>query len=493
MFEAIGSRGWTERLIFGEQEHPNSGHQMVEASKEVYRLLHQRFKGDLLRPGESGYEEARVIWNGMVARRPDVIARCADVSDVQSAIRAASETEILTAVRCGGHSLAGFSTCDGGMVIDLSRMRQVTVDPDMRTATIAGGGLLGSIDAATQKAGLVFPSGVVSHTGASGLILGGGTGWLTRRFGLSCDNVERFTLVTADCTLIRADSKENPDLFWALRGGGGNFGVVTQFEVKLHPLTAVVLAEGLTPEDQIRPLLECWRDFMAEAPVDLKWNIDLRLAPHKERIPVEFRGQPIASNSVVWTGDPEAGRPYLQRALSMCTRDSVSCKITSFMDLQTMADSVFPHGRRYYSKSGYFTYLDDSSIDRLLEAVATIPSSETQIELAYLGGAATRIAPDETAFGDRSAPFILNLLANWSESSSDASNIAWIRGLFSTLRPAMKPGVYVNFMSADEQDRVPEAYHERWDRMVAVKSHYDPNNFFRLNQNVPPRKLPAKG
>ena len=165
-------------------------------------------------------------------------------------------------------------------MIDLSRMRQVTVDPDMRTATVAGGGLLGSIDAATQKAGLVFPSGVVSHTGASGLILGGGTGWLTRRFGLSCDNVERFTLVTADCTLIRANSKENPDLFWALRGGGGNFGVVTQFEVKLHPLTAVVLAEGLTPAGQIRPLLECWRDFMAEAPVDLKWNIDLRLAPH---------------------------------------------------------------------------------------------------------------------------------------------------------------------------------------------------------------------
>jgi hypothetical protein len=466
---------------------------MVEASKEVYRLLHQRFKGDLLRPGESGYEEARVIWNGMVARRPGVIARCADVSDVQSAIRAASETEILTAVRCGGHSLAGFGTCGGGMVIDLSRMRQVTVDPDMRTATIAGGGLLGSIDAATQKAGLVFPSGVVSHTGASGLILGGGTGWLTRRFGLSCDNVERFTLVTADCTLIRADSKENPDLFWALRGGGGNFGVVTQFEVRLHPLTAVVLAEGLTPEGQIRPLLECWRDFMAEAPVDLKWNIDLRLAPNKERIPVEFRGQPVASNSVVWTGDPDAGRPYLHRALSMCTRDSVSSKITSFVDLQTMADSVFPHGRRYYSKSGYFTYLDDSTIDRLLEAVATIPSSETQIELAYLGGAATKIAPDETAFGDRSAPFILNLLANWSEPSSDASNIAWIRRLFSRLRPAMKPGVYVNFMSADEQDRVAEAYHERWDRMVVVKSHYDPNNFFRLNQNVPPRKLPAKG
>src|SRR5216684_5188382 len=314
--------------------------EMVEASEEVYSSLHRRFKGDLLRPGESGYEDARTIWNGMVARTPGLIARCADVVDVQRAIRAASEIGILTAVRCGGHSLAGFSTCDGGMVIDLSRMRQVTVDPDTRRATIAGGCLLGSIDAATQKAGLVFPSGVVSNTGASGLILGGGTGWLTRRFGLSCDNVEGFTLVTADASLVRANARENADLFWALRGGGGNFGVVTEFEVKLHPLTAVVLAEGLSPEANIRPLLEYWRDFMAEAPVDLKWNIDLRLAPHTKKVPLELCGRPVASNSLIWTGDPEAGRPYLERALSMCSKDSVRTKIVSFLNLQTMADSA---------------------------------------------------------------------------------------------------------------------------------------------------------
>ena len=460
----------------------------MEASEEVYGSLHRRFKGDLLRPGDGGYEEARVVWNGMVARAPGLIARCAELSDVQNAVRAASETGIPTAVRCGGHSLAGFSTCDGGLVLDLSRMRQVRVDCETRRARFAGGCLLGSIDAVTQKAGLVFPSGVVSHTGAGGLILGGGTGWLTRRFGLSCDNVEGFALVTADSDVVRCNAKENPDLFWALRGGGGNFGVVTEFEVKLHPLAAVVLAEGLTPESDIRGLLECWRDFMAEAPIDLKWNIDLRLAALTAKVPVGLRGRPVASSSVIWTGDPEAGHPYLQRALSRCRPDSVRSKIVSFMNLQTLADSDFPHGRRYYTKSGYFTYLDDSSIDRLVEAVATIPSSEIQIELAYLGGAAARIAAGETAFGDRSAPFILNLLANWAEPSGDAGNIAWIRGIFNQLRPAMKPGVYINFMSGDEQDRVPEAYHERWDRIVAVKSHYDPNNFFRLNQNVPPRK-----
>jgi hypothetical protein len=311
---------------------------------------------------------------------------------------------------------------------------------------------------------------------------------------LSCDNVEGFTLVTADGSVVRANSKENPDLFWALRGGGGNFGVVTEFEVKLHPLTAVVLAEGLSPEADIRRLLECWRDFMAEAPIDLKWNIDLRLAPLITKVPAEFRGRPAAGSSLVWTGEPEAGRPYLDRALSLCRPDSVSRRVVPFINLQTMADSDFPHGRRYYTKSGYFTYLDDSTIDRMVEAVAAIPSSETQIELAYLGGAAARMAANETAFGDRSAPFIMNLLANWLDASADARNISWIRGLFNQLRPAMKPGVYVNFMSGDEQDRVAEAYQERWERIVAVKTHYDPNNFFRLNQNIPPgsAKTPSR-
>src|SRR5215475_4122043 len=233
---------------------------MVEACEEIYSSLRPKFKGGLLRPGDAGYAEARAIWNGMVARTPRLIARCADISDIQSTVRVASSAGILTAIRCGGHSLAGFSTCDG-MVIDLSRMRQVVVDTDKRRASIAGGCLLGSVDAATQKAGLVFPSGVVSHTGASGLILGGGTGWLTRLLGLSCDNVERFTVVTADGSILRSDSRENADLFWALRGGGGNFEIVTGFEVNLYPLTEVILGEGLSFEPDIRRLLEFWRNF----------------------------------------------------------------------------------------------------------------------------------------------------------------------------------------------------------------------------------------
>jgi len=235
------------------------------SAREVCGLLNGRLKGNLLRPGERGYEDARAVWNGMVSRSPSLIARCADVTDVQMAVKAASATGILTAIRCGGHSLAGFSTCDG-LVIDLSRMREVALDADHRRARISGGCLLGSIDSATQQAGLVFPSGVVSHTGASGLILGGGTGWLTRRFGLSCDNVEGFTMVTADGSLVHCSESRNPDLFWALRGGGGNFGVVTEFELRLHPLTSVVLGEGLAPERDIHRLLQFWREFMAGAP-----------------------------------------------------------------------------------------------------------------------------------------------------------------------------------------------------------------------------------
>jgi FAD/FMN-containing dehydrogenase len=463
---------------------------MMEAVTEIYSSLRRQFHGTLLLPGSQEYEDARTVWNGMFSRRPALIARCADVSDIQSAIRAASQSEIPTAIRCGGHSLAGFSTCDG-LVIDLSLMRHVTVDPEGRQARIAGGSLLGSVDTATQKAGLVFPSGVVSHTGASGLILGGGTGWLTRRFGLSCDNVEQFTLVTADSSVVQANSKENPALFWALRGGGGNFGVVTEFEVRLHPLKTVVLAEGLTPEDEIGALLKFWAELMAEASFDLKWNINLKLASQAKSIPEDLRGLPLAGSSMIWTGDPEAGRTCLQHALSKCRPDSVIVRNVSFLGLQTMADSDFPHGRRYYTKSGFFSNLDHATVDQLIEAAAAIPSVDTIIELAYLGGAAGEVGATETAFGDRSAPFVLTLLANWSDASEDDNHIAWVRGVFAKLRPAMKPGVYVNFMSGDEQDRVPEAYRERWERMVEVKTHYDPNNFFCLNQNVPPRGLSA--
>jgi FAD binding domain-containing protein/berberine-like enzyme len=461
---------------------------MSGAIEEVYASMNGRFRGDLLRPGHAEFSEALRIWNGMVARTPGLIARCAGVPDVQAVVQAASATGVFPAIRCGGHSLAGLSSCEGGLVIDLTRLRQVSVDEKNRRARFSGGCLLGTVDIATQAVGLVFPAGVVSHTGAGGLVLGGGTGWLNRLHGLSCDNVEGFTLVVADGSVLHASAMENPDLFWALRGGGGNFGVVTEFEVKLHPLSAVLYGTALHLGDDIPRVLQAWRDFMPESPDNLRWGFSLTIAPNSENVPSHVRGLPVASASALWAGDLEEGRRYVNRVLSFCNPVAVTKQVIPFLKLQTMADREFPHGRRYYTKSGYFKFFADHSIHTMVEALATIPSPVSQIELAYLGGAAARVGPDETAFGDRSAPFIMNLLGNWPNAEDDAANVSWVRNLFAKLRPAMVPGVYVNFMSGDEDDRVPEAYRNRWERLVAVKTQYDPNNFFRMNQNIPPQK-----
>ena len=466
---------------------------MSKAIEEVYVSLKRIFKGSLLRPGDAEYPDARRIWNDLVAGRPGLIARCNDSRDVQAAVRAAGSTRVSVAVRCGGHSLAGFSTCDDGLVIDLSHMRKVQVDQEARRARFEGGCQLGSIDAATQTVGLAFPAGVVSHTGAGGLVLGGGTGWLNRLHGLSCDNVRGFTVVVADGSLVLANTGENADLYWALRGGGGNFGVVTEFEVTLHPVSSVLLGRGICPEDEVPGLVQHWRNLMPEAPDNLRWGFSLRTAPFEENMPIEVRGRPIASVSALWVGDIDEGRRYVDQALAVGNHLVVSKEVLPFLTLQTLADSDFPHGRRYYTKAGYFKSLSDESIEIMMEALASNPSVTNEIELAYLGGAAARIAPDETAFGDRSSPFVLNLLGNWSDPSDDAANISWIRNLFARLRPAMVPGVYVNFMSGDEGHRVPEAYRERWERLRAIKTIYDPSNFFRLNQNIPPMSAAASG
>jgi hypothetical protein len=464
---------------------------MNELISEVRTTLLGNFRGDLLSQGDADFAEARRIWNAMVARKPALIARCADTTDIQSAVRAAASAGVLAAIRCGGHSLGGFSTCEGGLVIDLSRLRDISVDERAKRARFGGGCLLGTIDTTTQKAGLAFPSGVVSQTGAAGLVLGGGTGWLNRLHGLSCDNVKGFTLVVADGSLVHANAKQNPDLFWGLRGGGGNFGVVTEFEVRLHAVTSVVFGAGYCTGDDVAAIVRRWRDFMPQAPDNLRWVISLTIAPPAPTVPRHLRGRPVASQGLVWVGDREEGNRYLRRALSLCNCQAATLREMSFLELQTMADHEFPNGRRYYTKSGYFKSLGDSEIERMVAALETIPSPLNQIELAYLGGAAGRVGESETAFGDRSSPFIANILGNWSDASDDAANVAWVRKLFADLRPSMTPGVYVNFMSGDEQDRVPEAYRERWGRLVAIKTHYDPNNFFRLNQNIPPQRAAA--
>lgn len=460
---------------------------MNGAIEDVYSSLKGQFRGDMLRPGDREFAEARRIWNGMVARKPGLIVRCTGVPDVQAVVRSAGAAGVFPAIRCGGHSLAGFSSCEGGLVIDLSRMRQVSVDETNRRARFSGGCLLGTVDTATQAVGLVFPAGVVSHTGAGGLVLGGGTGWLNRLHGLSCDNVEGFTVVVADGSVLHASATENSDLFWALRGGGGNFGVVTDFKVRLHPLTAVLYGTAMHLGDDIPRVLRSWREFMPESPDNLRWGLSLTIAPDSANVPPHVRGLPVASASAVWAGDLQEGHRFVDRVLSFSNPVAVTKQVIPFLKLQTMADWEFPHGRRYYTKSGYFKSFSDQTIQTMVEGLATIPSPMNQIELAYLGGAAARVGADETAFGDRSAPFIVNLLGNWSNAEDDSANVAWVRALFTKLQPAMVPGVYVNFMSGDEDDRVPEAYRNRWEQLVAVKTRHDPENFFRMNQNVRPQ------
>src|ERR1700676_4814247 len=325
---------------------------MSGAIEEVHSSLRGQFHGDLLRPGDTEFYEARRIWNGMVARKPALIARCTGVPDVQAVIRSARAAGVFPAIRCGGHSLAGFSSCEDGLVIDLTRMRQVHVDETNRRARFSGGCLLGTVDTATQAAGLVFPAGVVSHTGAGGLVLGGGTGWLNRVHGLSCDNVEGFTLVVAGGSVVPAGAMENPDLFWALRGGGGNFGVVTEFEVRLHPVTSVLFGTAMCLGDDISGVLQHWRDFMPEAPDNLRWGFSLTIAPDTENVPSHVRGRAVASASALWVGNLEAGRRYLDHVLSLGNPAVVSKDVIPFLTLQTMADHAFPHGRRYYTKSG---------------------------------------------------------------------------------------------------------------------------------------------
>jgi len=454
--------------------------------EEVYREIRARCKGTLLRPGDADYDRAAPVWNGMHNCKPSILARCTDVDDIRTCVRVAVESNIVTAVRCGGHSLAGFGTCDNGLVIELSGLREVQVDPDGRRARFGGGCLLGTVDSATQKVGLAFPAGVVSHTGAGGLVLGGGTGWLNRLYGLSCDNVEGFRLVAADGSVVHATARETPDLFWALRGGGGNFGIVTEFEVRLHPVTGVILGRGLCLGDAIMRLLQQWREFMPEAPDNLRWGFSLR---RSDGLATSWlaQGLPVASASALWVGDRVQGLKCVQHVLTAAEHRDVSVQEMSFPSLQTMADSEFPHGRRYYTKSGYFRSLGDDAVCKMIDSLTTMPSPFSEIELAYLGGAPARVAPEETAFGDRSAPFVVNILSNWVEPGDDAANVSWTRDLFSRLRPAMVPGVYVNFMSGDEGDRVPEAYRDRWERLRAIKTAYDPHNFFRLNQNIPPR------
>ena len=447
------------------------------------------FAGRTLRPHESGYDEASRVWNGHIDRRPALIAQCSGPADVAVAIRFAREHQLVAAVRGGGHAVAGHAVCDDGIVIDLSAMTGARVDPLASTVRVQGGCLNAHLDRESQAYGLAATSGIVSHTGVAGLTLGGGIGHLMRKFGLAIDNLVSCDVVTADGDTLVASEQENPDLFWGLRGGGGNFGVVTSFEFRLRPLGPTVLA-GLVawPMDDAPEVLNLLRELAAEAPDELGVMANLRLAPPLPVIPEALHGKAIIALVLCWAGPVEEGETLVRRIRGFGTPAVDTVGATPYVAHQRMTDAALPHGLHYYWKSHKLPPLTDDMIDVIVEYAGAITSPLTGIPIFTQGGAVARVPDEATAFAHRSAAHDINIVAAWQPDDPEPDrHIQWVRDFFGALEPHSQ-GVYVNFTSDDTADRVRDKAYgaEKWKRLVAVKNTYDPTNFFRLNANIPP-------
>ncbi len=449
--------------------------------------LKDGFKGEILLPGDGAYDSARKIWNAMIDKHPGVIARCATTSDVVQAVNFARDEGLLLAVRGGGHHIAGNALCDGGLVIDLSRMKTARVDPAGRRVTIEGGATLADLDAATQAHGLATPTGINSTTGLAGLTLGGGFGWLSRKYGLTIDNLESAEVVTAAGEVVRASASEHPDLFWALRGGGGNFGVVTRFEYRLHPVGPGVLS-GLVvyPISEAKSVLQQYREFLAKAPDELTVWAVLRQAPPLPFLPKEAHGKGMIALALIYAGDPKQGEPLIAPLRRFGAPLGEHVGVQPFVAWQQAFDPLLTAGARNYWKSHNFTTLKDGLFDAVISYVGTLPSPQCEIFLGALGGATMRPAPDATAYAHRDAKFVINVHTRWEDPADDQRCIGWARDFFKASAPYASGSVYVNFLSADEGDRVRAAYGPNYDRLARVKRTFDPDNLFRVNQNIKP-------
>jgi FAD/FMN-containing dehydrogenase len=451
--------------------------------------VRMRFRGALLRPGEEGYEEARRVWNGAIDRRPALIARCTGADDVATAVRFARERDLPVSVRGGGHSIAGHSVCDGGVMIDLSLMKAISVDPANRTVRAAGGVLWSEFDRATQSVGLATTGGIISHTGIAGLTLGGGLGHLMRKHGLTVDNLLAADLVTADGERIHVDAKSNPELFWGLHGGGGNFGIVTSFEYRLHPVGPLVLAGPMFWDLEDAPaVLRYVNEIAMEAPDDLGITIALMLAPPMPFVPPDRIGKPVIGLILIWTGVPAAGQQVLEpfRAIARPIVDLV--RPTPYVALQSMLDGGAPHGRHYYWKAHRLSSLTDSIIDVIIGRTEAITSPFSQIGGWAVGGAVSRADPNATAVAHRGVGFEINNAAAWMPADPNGErHVAWVREGWEALRP-YSAGVYANFLSDEGAAGLEAAYGGRLQRLTALKDRYDPANVFRLNANIPPSR-----
>ncbi|QCJ48041.1 FAD-binding oxidoreductase [Haloprofundus sp. MHR1] len=450
------------------------------------------FGGEILLPSDAGYDDARRIWNGMIDKRPAVIARCSGTADVVAAVRFARERDLPLAVRGGGHNVAGTAVCDDGLVVDLSGMDSVFVDPDARRVRAQGGATLGDVDRETQLFGLATALGVVSETGIAGLTLNGGVGHLRRKYGLSLDNLVSVELVTADGSVVTASESANPDLFWAIRGGGGNFGVVTAFEYELHEVGPEVFGLFVWYHgDDAREALSAFRDYAADASRDGSVVPFYATVPELDEFPEEARGE----SAVVFLGcydgpaeDAEAEFETLRTAVDPLVDFS---GVMAYTALQSMLDEDYPDGLRYYWKASYVTELTDDVVDLVIRYGRESPSTLSTVDVWHLGGAISDVAPEETAFWHRDAPFMVTFEANWEDPETDDANVAWARNGLAELREMdVAAGAYGNFPGFGE-DPARTLFGENYERLVEVKREYDPENVFRLNQNVAPK--PATG
>ena len=460
---------------------------MTKLDNTKIEALKAHFKGELLQPTDPDYDDARKIWNATIDKHPALIARCSSTADVVHAVNFARDNALLLAVRGGGHNIAGNAMCDDGMVIDLSLMKAALVDPGKRRVTIEGGATLKDFDAATQAHGLATPLGINSTTGVAGLTLGGGFGWLSRKYGMTVDNLESAEVVTADGEVLHTSATEHPDLFWALRGGGGNFGVVTRFEFRLHPVGPDVLSGLIVyPFEQAKAVLQQYREFAAKAPDELAVWVVLRQAPPLPFLPAEVHGKEVIVLALCYAGDAKQGEPLIAPLRSFGTPLGEHVGVQPYTSWQQAFDPLLTPGARNYWKSHNFTKLDDGLFDTVIGAIKKLPSPQCEIFFGAIGGATTRPAPNSAAYAHRDALFVMNVHGRWEDAADDQRCITWARDFFKASAPFASAGVYVNFLTADEGDRVRSAYGPSYDRLAQVKRSYDPDNLFRVNQNILP-------
>jgi hypothetical protein len=435
-------------------------------------------RGTLLRPGDGGYDEARRVWNGMNDKRPGLIVQCAGVADVIAAVNLARDHGLLLAVRGGDHSVAGHSVCEGGVMIDLSRMKGIRVDPEQRTARAEGGARWRDFDHETQGFGLATTGGTNSDTGIAGLTLGGGIGWLAGKYGLTCDNLLSADVVTADGRFLTASRREHEDLFWGLRGGGGNFGVVTAFEYQLHEVGTVLAGMVIHPFARAREVLAFYGEFSRSIPDELNTVCTVLTSPE---------GLPVVAIAVCYNGSLDAGERVLRplREFGPPVADLIGPM--PYGALQTMLDAAFPRGRQYYWKAHLIGPITGAAVDVIADACAAVPSPFTVVGFQQLGNAANRVGSDETAFSHRDALYDFLMLSGWEDPAEAERNIAWTRELYGAMQPSLHAGIYVNAVGGEDGPQIRAAYRpETYERLVALKRKYDPTNLFRLNPNIDP-------